>query len=75
MNCFKLQHLAVLKIISNIICKSGSVGQIRKQQGIDSSSDHCFMCPEGGYTQVFNNYSDMQNHCCLGNHTFNIQAS
>nr|XP_022331330.1 uncharacterized protein LOC111129325 [Crassostrea virginica] len=69
--------LAVLEIISNFICKSGSVGQIRKPQGIDSSSarDHCFMCPEGGCTQVFNNYSDMQNHCFLGNHTFKLQAS
>ena len=51
------------------------MGQIRKPQGIDSSSDHCFMCPEGGCTQVFNNYSDMQNHCFLGNHTFKLQAS
>ncbi|XP_052691901.1 uncharacterized protein LOC128169907 [Crassostrea angulata] len=70
--------LAELEIISDFVLKSGSVGHIQNPKEsndvVDSSDDHAFNCPEAGCTQIFTRYSEMQNHCLIGNHTYKLQA-
>ncbi|XP_052696065.1 uncharacterized protein LOC128174590 [Crassostrea angulata] len=70
--------LAELEIISDFVLKSGSVGHIQNPKEsndvVDSSDDHAFNCPEAGCTQIFTRYSEMQNHCLIGNHTYQLQA-
>lgn len=58
--------------------KTGSVWHIQNPKEsndvVDSSDDHAFNCPEAGCPQVFTRYSDIQNHCLIGNHTNQFQA-
>lgn len=58
--------------------KRGAVGHNQNPKEnddvVDSSDDHAFNCPKVGCTQVFTRYSDMQNHCLISNHTYQLQA-